>query len=190
MNPFKIVLTGAESSGKTTLTQQLATYFQCPFVLEYARLFFERNKTTLYGYEDLLRIAQGQIRLENKKFKKCYKSKFCIYDTDLITIKIWSMVKFGKCEDWILKQIEARFYDFYFLCSPEGVAWEADPLRENPQDRMELFDLYEKELIFYNKKYIVLNGNEGERLQKAILKVQELELGLNGISLGLNRTDF
>jgi nicotinamide riboside kinase len=115
-----------------------------------------------------LKIAKGQIRLENKKIKNNLDSKLCILDTDLITIKIWSMVKFGKCDDWILKQIEARKYDFYLLCSPEGIAWEADPLRENPQNRNELFELYEKELIFYDKKYVVLKGNEMKRLQIAI----------------------
>jgi NadR type nicotinamide-nucleotide adenylyltransferase len=178
MNPFKIVITGAESSGKTTLAHPLATHFQGTLVLEYARLFFEKRETTSYIYEDLLTIAKGQIRLENKQLKNNLKSKLCIYDTDLITIKIWSMVQFGKCDDWILKQIEARFYDFYLLCSPEGVAWEADPLRENPQNRKELFDLYEKELIFYNKKYIVLRGNEGERLRQAIDCL--FELGMKG----------
>jgi NadR type nicotinamide-nucleotide adenylyltransferase len=176
MNPLKIVLTGAESSGKTTLTHALATYFQCPFVLEYARLFFEQKKTTAYVYEDLLKIARGQLRLENKKIKNNEKSKLCILDTDLITIKIWSMVKFGKCDNWILEQIESHLYDFYLLCSPEGIAWEADPLRENPQDRNKLFELYEETLIFYNKPYLILKGNELERLQTAISVIQAITL--------------
>jgi NadR type nicotinamide-nucleotide adenylyltransferase len=168
MNPLKIVITGAESSGKTTLTNQLARHFKGAFVLEYARSFFEQKKTTSYVYEDLLKIAKGQIRLENKIIKNNFESKLCILDTDLITIKIWSIVKFGKCDDWILKQIETRKYDFYLLCSPEGIVWEADPLRENPQNRNELFELYEKELIFYDKKYVVLKGNEVERLNGTI----------------------
>jgi NadR type nicotinamide-nucleotide adenylyltransferase len=167
MNSFKIVLTGAESSGKTTLATQLARHFKGTLVLEYARSFFEQKKTTSYVYEDLLKIAKGQIRLEHKKIKTHFESKLCILDTDLLTIKIWSMVKFGKCDDWILKQIETGSYDLYFLCSPEGIAWKADPLRENPQDRNNLFELYQKELIFYDKKFVVLKGNEIERLQIA-----------------------
>lgn len=177
MNPLKIVLTGAESSGKTTLTHQLACHFKCPFVVEYARLFFEKKENISYAYEDLLKIAKGQIRLENKKIKNNFDSKLCILDTDLITIKIWSMVKFGKCDDWILKQIEARSYDFYLLCSPEGIAWEADPLRENQRDRNDLFELYEKELRFYDKKYLVVKGNETERLQIAIAALSIFEIG-------------
>jgi NadR type nicotinamide-nucleotide adenylyltransferase len=175
MKPLKIVITGAESSGKTTLTNQLARHFKCAFVLEYVRTFFERKKTTLYVYEDLLKIAKGQIRLENKIIKNNIESKLCILDTDLITLKIWSMVQFGKCDDWILKQIETRQYDFYLLCSPEGIVWEADPLRENPQNRNELFELYEKELIFYDKKYVVLKGNEVERLQTVVFRLQGLQ---------------
>jgi NadR type nicotinamide-nucleotide adenylyltransferase len=163
MNPLKIVITGAESSGKTTLTRQLSAQLACPMVSEYARAFFEKKKTTVYVYEDLLKIAQGQIRLENKILKKNMNAKLFILDTDLITIKIWSMVKFGRCDAWILNQIEQRPYDFYLLCSPEGISWEADPLRENPMDRQPLFELYEKELIFYQKKYIILKGNEAER---------------------------
>ena len=169
MKPFKIVLTGAESSGKTTLSRQLSLQLEAPLVSEYARLFFEKRNSITYVYEDLLKIAQGQIRLENKIFKKNVHSKLFILDTDLITIKIWSMVKFGCCDAWILNQIEQRTYDFYGLCSPEGIAWEADPLRENPMDRQYLFELYEKELLFYQKKYIILTGNEAAR-QNALLQ--------------------
>lgn len=168
MKPLKIVVTGAESSGKTTLTRQLSAQLDCPMVSEYARVFFEKKKTTVYVYDDLLKIAQGQIRLENKIFKKNMNAKLFILDTDLITIKIWSMIKFGCCDAWILNQIEQRLYDFYLLCSPEGIVWEADPLRENPMDRQSLFELYEKELVFYQKKYRILTGNEVERQQTVL----------------------
>ena len=41
---LKIILTGPESSGKTTLAQQLVAHFNAPLVEEYARVFFEKKR--------------------------------------------------------------------------------------------------------------------------------------------------
>ena len=59
----KIILTGPESSGKTTLAKQLAERFQTTWVPEFARTYLD-NLTRPYREDDLLRIAQGQKDLE------------------------------------------------------------------------------------------------------------------------------
>jgi nicotinamide riboside kinase len=77
--------------------------------------------------------------------------------------------------------LDGYYYDLnngytvhYFLCSPEDIDWQPDPLRENPNDRDRLFDIYEKELIFYKRDYTILRGNMSERLQTAFYKIDEL----------------
>lgn len=164
MNPFKIVLTGPESTGKTTLAQALAAFLGAPFVEEYARTYLEKLNRP-YQKKDLRDIASGQIEAEETAIATA--NGVVILDTDLLTIKVWSEQKFGTCDPWILEQIEKRGYDHYFLCGTD-LRWTFDPLRENPDDREMLFECYKTELIRYEKAYFELWGDEEKRLSAAI----------------------
>jgi nicotinamide riboside kinase len=172
----KIVLTGPESTGKTTLANLISKQYNAPLVIEKAREFFEKHKITTYTFFNLLTLAIQQHELEQfiiKKYREENEKRkhlFVVCDTDLITIKIWMDEVFGKNNSWVTKNIRKdKTKDvLYLLCSPEGVEWEPDPLRENPHDRDRLFDIYEKELIFYKKNYKILRGSIEERLSITI----------------------
>ena len=84
-----------------------------------------------------------------------------VLDTDLITIKIWSEYKFGNCDTWILDKIEEQQNEIrlYLLCKPD-IPWESDPLRENPNDRMELFEIYKMELDNLEHNYYIVEGKD------------------------------
>ena len=167
----KIVITGPESTGKTTLSRKLSKYFEFPLVEEYAVDYLIKTGGK-YIYRDLLKIAKGQIEKENRIVNET-NSDLIISDTDLLTIKIWSKVKFGKISRWIMKTIRNRHYDHYLLCYPD-IPWEYDPFRENPNDREWLFELYEKELKKYRKKYTIIKGNEEIRFNSASEIINDL----------------
>ena len=156
-----IVITGPESSGKTTLTKAIAKALNTDYTEEYAREYL--NSNTSYKQEDLLLIAQGQLQKE-----KANANPIAIHDTDLITIKSWSEYKYNQCDPWILEQIEQQKSKnrIYLLCKPD-IPWEADPLRENPSNRAELFKIYKKELEYLGHDYFVVD--ERVRLQLKIL---------------------
>tara|TARA_B100000579_G_C22794342_1_gene836248 strand:- start:780 stop:1283 length:504 start_codon:yes stop_codon:yes gene_type:complete len=155
----KIAITGAESSGKTTLANSLGIIYKCNVVKEFAREYLnELNRE--YNYEDLLKIAKGQFK-EEKRLENLEK-KILICDTAIHTIKIWSIEKFHKCHSWTAKKKED--YTHYLLCSPD-IPWEDDPLRENPKDRKRIFKLYLKELK--NKPLTVISGTPLERIKQA-----------------------
>ncbi len=161
----KIVVTGPESTGKTTLCKHLANHFNTTFVKEYAVDYLTGTGGD-YQYKDLLKIAKGQINLENQIIEMT-NPDILICDTDLITIKIWSQVKYKKVNRWIMKEIRNRHYNHYLLCFPD-IPWEYDLFRENPNDRDFLFELYEKQLKRYKKDYTIINGNEESRFLTAV----------------------
>jgi nicotinamide riboside kinase len=183
---LKIIFTGPESSGKTTLSKAIAKHFKAPLVEEYAREYFEKKQTPLqrspygqYFQTDLTEIAKGQIENEKRHIKP--KTRLIVCDTDILTIKIWSEVVYGNCLPELTELINTHhsspithYPSIYFLCSPKGIEWEYDPLRENPDDRDFLFKIYEKELIFYKKNYHILRGSLEERFEKCVESVLEI----------------
>ncbi len=160
---LKIIVTGPESSGKTTLCKELSKHFKIPFTKEFAREYLDVLNRD-YNQDDLLKIAKGQLASEHN---------FQLLDTDLITIKIWSEYKYGNCEKWILDTIEKQKTEkrFYLLCKPD-IHWEADPLRENPNNRNGLFELYKKELEDLEYNYLIVKGEN--RVETSILKISNL----------------
>jgi len=161
---LKIIATGPESSGKTTLCKALSKHFNFPFSKEYAREYLEKiNKD--YNQDDLLKIAKEQLKSEQNTQ---------LLDTDLITIKIWSKYKYGSFDKWILEQIEKQKSEnrFYLLCKPD-IPWHADAQRENPYEREEIFEIYKKELEYLGHNYFIVEGEE--RKEKSISKLLSLK---------------
>lgn len=161
----KIIITGPESSGKSTLCKALSLHFKIPFNEEFARVFLDQLGRQ-YEKDDLLKIAREQLTSE-KNIK--------LLDTDLITIKIWSEYKYGSCDNWIIQQIQKQKLEnrFYLLCKPD-IPWIADVQRENPNDRSEIFEIYKKELEHLGHNYFIVQGEE--RKEKSILKLSSLNL--------------
>lgn len=170
---LRIVITGPESSGKTTLAQGLAIAYDTIWVSEMARPYLETKEGfgTAKGYveKDLLNIAELQLRVEDSYAASISpdRSQLLFCDTDLITIRIWGEEKFGRSDPWIVEQTEARHYDLWLLCSPD-MPWEPDPLRENPHDRERLFDVYERTLQQLRKPYVIIRGPHEERMRTAM----------------------
>ena len=102
----RIVICGPESTGKSTLTKNLANYFNTSFAKEYARDFLQDKWDRLNMVctkEDLISIVKGQTKNENEATLKAKKFVFC--DTNILTTIAWSKTHFnGFCDNWIIEQ--------------------------------------------------------------------------------------
>ena len=163
-----IVITGPESSGKTTLANQLSDYWRMPLVSEFARDYLQEKES--YQQHDLLEIAKQQHNQEQTLL--CDSPEKIICDTDLLVIMIWSEVKYGNCDPWIYNTFEQSIKQkastrLYYLCDPQ-IPWQADRLRENPDNRDELFNLYLQKLKEYDLDYGIVEGQPKTRLQQVL----------------------
>jgi NadR type nicotinamide-nucleotide adenylyltransferase len=182
----KIVIIGPESTGKSTLCNQLADYYKTLWVPEFAREYLGEHGTN-YTYEDLLNIAKGQVALEEEYTKlKIGNRKSEIgnspepveglfIDTDMYVMKVWCEFAFNKCFNWILNQIAKRKYDMYLLCNID-LPWIKDELREYPdlETRNKLYHYYKDLLVNQSTPWIHISGDYEQRLQKAIKGVDTL----------------
>lgn len=166
---LKIAFTGPESSGKTTISKQLAELFKGDWIEEYAREYLQWRAS--YNQIDLDEIA----RVQNEKW--LVKSDLIIADTEMTVIKIWSEYRYDSCSEFIKTAYQEQQFDHYFLCKPD-IPWEYDPLRENKDNRDELFELYHQELIRMNRAFTILSGSIEERLRicKKVIKSLNHEL--------------
>lgn len=163
------VLTGPESSGKTTLASTLANYWSAPLVAEQSRIYLEERSGDpefSYAQADLLAIARKQISVE--QFALAEEPEQLICDTDLLVLIVWSEVKYGNCDKWILDQFRQGLdlgNRHYILCDWQ-IPWEADPLRENPDDREKLFRLYQSRLTDFGIDYTAVSGSSMQRFKQ------------------------
>ena len=171
----KVVLFGPESTGKTTLSMQLARHYNSVWVPEYAREYLQdkwNNERKTCEPEDLLPIAEGQMQLENKLAKKTDTVLIC--DTDLLETKVYSEAYYlGTCDPILEKYALQNTYDLYFLTYID-VPWEMDDLRDKPNEREHMFKAFEDALIKYKRPYVLLKGSKKERLQTAINHIDNL----------------
>ncbi|MEM6720810.1 MAG: ATP-binding protein [Bacteroidota bacterium] len=169
---IKIVVFGPESTGKTTLAQQLATHYKATYIPEYARIYAEekaQNGEALTS-KDVIPIAKGQLRLECQ----AAKSNLLICDTDILQTDTYARIYYPKFKSEILKKYVAKSTaNFYFLTYID-TPWEADGIRDLPHKRAASFSAFQQTLQTYNQPYLVLKGDLETRFQKAVETIDKL----------------
>ena len=168
-NCIKIVLFGPESTGKSSLAKFLASHYKTNYVEEFARQYLQEkwdNFGKICEKQDLIPIAKGQIKNENIMSKKANRVLFC--DTDLLTTAVYSRLYFsGFCDAELDKFSKHNYYDLYLLMDID-IEWVKDDLRDRPNERAELFNVFKNALIENNKNYMIVSGNFEKRKQTSI----------------------
>ena len=155
---------GPESTGKTTLCNQLASHSGGSMVPEFAREYITA-KGGNYVESDLITIAENQLKLENNIISQSTGPFFC--DTDILVIMVWHQFKYGRRNKEIEQLFELQKPRKYLLTYPD-IEWEPDPLRENPNDLQQIFQLYEFSLKSINADYKIIRGIGDQRLSNAV----------------------
>jgi NadR type nicotinamide-nucleotide adenylyltransferase len=175
INIVKVVLFGPESTGKTTLSRHLARHYNTVWAPEFAREYLQNkwnNERKTCEANDLIPIAIGQMKLENKLAKKADKILIC--DTDLLETKVYSEEFYGGFVDEKLdKAANENTYDLYLLTYID-TPFEEDDLRDRPQLRLEMFNAFETALKKHNRPYILLKGDKETRLKNATAAIDKI----------------
>lgn len=165
----KIAIVGPESTGKSTITQQLAKHYSTLWVPEYAR-YYCAALTSPCNLQDEVNMFHGQLALEDAILAISEKDLiFC--DTTFLTVKIWSDEVFGETPKTVLDALPKYNYDLYLLLDID-LPWQEDPLRDFPHKREHFMQIWHKELQSLQANYQVIRGVE-DRLVNAIGAVEQ-----------------
>lgn len=164
----RIVVTGSESTGKTTLARSLAEHYHAPWITEFARDYAEKTKRPLNA-DDVAPIAAGQITREEAAFLTA--SGIVILDTDLVSTVVYAEHYYARIPGWVLQAARERLADLYLLCDID-LPWVADSVRDAQHQRGQVHSAFLKRLAQLAAPVHVIAGvSPDERLKCAIAHI-------------------
>ena len=157
----RVVLLGAESSGKSTLCAALAEACGTVWVPEYGRTLHEQKNGNL-EYEDLLYIARRHAELEDEAATRAHGVLFC--DTNAATTALYSYYYFHRCDPALraMAAVCGQRYAHTFVCAPT-VPFEQDGWRGPEALRSFQHGMILMQLDYFNIPYTLVEGTVAER---------------------------
>lgn len=166
---FKVVILGTECTGKTNLTEKLANYFNCSFVLEAGRDIIANSN--FFTLEELYLVASEHAKRINRVILA--DSPLVIIDTDIHTTKSYSRFIFKKELEINADIYNSNRANIYFYLNKD-IAYFQDGTRLSEFERNLLDYSHRQVLIDHNIDVIELNGDWDQRFEKAVLHINKL----------------
>jgi len=174
MAPLRIVVTGGECTGKTTLVAALAARWETSWAAEAAREVALARPGGL-GPEDVPVIARTHVRLADEASRAAGEAgrALVLFDQDLLSTVVYARHYYGSCPPWIERLAAERRGDLYLLCHPD-LPWATDGVRDRPAARDEIHALFVAVLAAAGAKVVGVTGRGSEREALAAAAVSEL----------------
>jgi len=160
----RIVVTGSESTGKTTLAREIAAALRTVWVPEYSRTYAETIGVPLSA-ANVEPIAHGQIAAED--VAEPLANDVLILDTDLVSTTVYAEHYYGSCPPWIMVAARERLGDLYLLADID-LPWKADSVRDRPAARALVHQGFIDRLREFSACVASVSGMEGDRLTTAL----------------------
>ncbi|MGE3910981.1 MAG: AAA family ATPase [Chloroflexota bacterium] len=171
---LRVVLVGAESTGKTTLARQLAAHYQTAWVPEYGRPYWDGllpSAATAYSTQDFIHIAETQQAMEDMLARHANRVLIC--DTDAFTTWLWHELYMDGDAPAVRRIAEGHRHALHILTGDE-IAWEDDGTRDQPDRRHWFQGRFREELRASGRPFVEVTGSPGERLAAAIGAIDRL----------------
>jgi NadR type nicotinamide-nucleotide adenylyltransferase len=176
---IRVVMAGAESTGKTTLSKDLAKVYETNWVPEFGRSYSERKiregTNDDWATSDFVTIATEQCLLENNAARLANRVLVC--DTDAFATAIWHR-RYLKERSPEVEAIALthRSPDLVIL-TDIATPFEQDGVRDGELIRGWMHDVFLEELIKSKRRFIMVKGTPKERLEQACSEINRILKG-------------
>jgi NadR type nicotinamide-nucleotide adenylyltransferase len=167
---IKVVVTGSESTGKTSLAAQLGRHYGAPVAEEFVR-HYAATRTEPLGFQDHGPIARGQMAAEDAAIARA--DDLVVLDTDLVSTVVYCEHYFGRAPGWIIDEARARAGQLYLLLRPD-VPWIADGVRDRGERREEMHALFAARLQELQLSVVEVGGTWDARFATAVQAIDAL----------------
>jgi HTH-type transcriptional regulator, transcriptional repressor of NAD biosynthesis genes len=174
----RVVIVGAESTGKTTLAMALAEHYQTTWVPEFGRLYTEarRPRGELWTSDEFTFIAAEQVRMEDALARLANRVLIC--DTDAFATAIWHERYLGAASPDVLAIAARRRYDLYILTDVD-TPFVPDDIRDGESIRDWMHKRFEGELAKMGAPMLLVSGPHEQRLAAAITRIDAVVSGFS-----------
>ncbi len=167
---WRIVVTGPESTGKSTLALALGRWLNAPVVPEYARTYAEMAGRALTS-DDVEPIARGQMASEDAVLNTRPEPLLAVLDTDLMSTCVYADHYYGLLPPWIAHEAARRRGDLYLLTAID-LPWHADGVRDQPFARAQMHSAFASRLSHHGCLVLPVRGLGAHRLEHAMAAVR------------------
>jgi HTH-type transcriptional regulator, transcriptional repressor of NAD biosynthesis genes len=169
----RVVIVGAESTGKTTLALALAEHYRTTWVPEFGRLYTEarRPRGELWQSEEFTFIAAEQARMEDALAPIANRVLIC--DTDPLATGIWHERYLGTPSSDVLAIAAGRTYDLYIVTDVD-TPFVPDDIRDGESIREWMHKRFIDELARLGMPVLLVSGPHERRLAAAVARIDLL----------------
>lgn len=171
----RIAIVGAESTGTTTLTEDLAKHYKTIWVPEYGRMYsagkLHGDEQAAWRSDEFTYIARAQTILEDTLAESSNGLVLC--DTDAFATSIWHERYMNTSSPAVEKIADSRSYDLYLVTGDE-IPFIQDGTRDGEHIRHDMHKRFIEKLTKTQRPFKVLTGSREERLQSAIQLIDKI----------------
>lgn len=170
----RVVITGSECTGKSTLARFLALHYGALLVHEYVREYAAAKGAPI-DVSDHWPIARGQALAEQRALARAQTAahRLLVLDTDLLSTVTYAHHYTGQCDPGIETLARERMADHYLLLDID-VPWRPDGVRDRGDRREEVHAAFVDTLERFGAPYTLVNGSWDERLPTALRVINDL----------------
>ncbi|WP_425615265.1 AAA family ATPase [Anatilimnocola sp. NA78] len=170
----RVCVLGAESTGTTTLAEDLAATLQTCWVAEYGREYsamkHARGETT-WQTSEFVDIAREQSRRENEQAKQANRILIC--DTNAFATTFWHRRYMASRSSTVEAIAAAGKCDLYLLTGDE-IPFVQDGLRDGEDIRHEMHRWFETALANQPVPWRMVSGSRQERIEISLRAIASL----------------
>ncbi len=163
---WRVVVTGPECTGKTTLARAIASRLHAPWVPEASRAYAEARGGVLSAsdVEPIATATRNALRQATAA-----GPAVLVADTDLVSTVIYARAYYGSCPNWIVDECRVQLGDLYLLCDT-ALPWQADGVRDRPaaSDRAAMYDAFAGTLGALGARVVPVTGTGAARTALAM----------------------
>jgi len=171
----RVVLLGAPSTGKSSLTKALAEAYDTEWMPEYGREYWEEHQQNRrLSLQQLVEIAEGHREREERLCLQA--NRYLFIDTDASITRQFSLYYHGRAAPRLeaLAAETATRYDLFFLCE-DDIPYEDSWDRSGPANRTVFQRRIRADLACRRIPYTSLRGSLEQRMAEAAAVLEGFE---------------
>ena len=169
----RVVVAGAESTGKTTVARALADQMGTTWVPEYGRMYWEgrryRRDQSWHG-EEFTTIASTHHRMADDLARSADRGTL-ILDTDALTTNVWRERYVGESDPGLTALAMERRPSLYLVTAPD-FEWVQDGTRESRRERSTMHAATLRLIERTGVPFRLLEGPPSDRLKDATAAIE------------------